>query len=1434
MSGILPVIADAVELKDINGNTYADTINKWVSNGFINGNPDGTFKPGNPITRAEIMAMVNRSFRFTEMGETQFTDVKTTDWYYKEIGKAVKAGYIQGYNGMVNPKGNISRQEMAVILSKLGKFDTSEKLTAVDNMEDSKAIPEWSLSAVNACMNRKLFDGFVYLKFNPTQIITRVEALVVLDRLLTLMGFSTGIPSTPAIGKFELAGLSPKVIGNINEIEHLIVLQVPYGTNIRAMVPTITHNGVSITPESGAVQDFSVPVTYIVTSANGIKQAYTVKVTVASNPATSVSSSKGGGGSSGGGGGNTPTPTPIPTPTPTPPPPVVDDTTYTRGQWIQLLAEKLNFDYSSVDIEEFDYKYADTEASEYGLAIEMAAAYGILPTPDSEGYEDPDQDIPFFRPDEIATREYAAYTAIKAMGFMGEYSISCTDESSLKYPNEDAVAIQQGFLSLSNNKFNPNTALSGTDKNSIFTAIDTINASTEVDVSNPHENVTFAEGVIVDPLRDITDYSLVFNADGTISVTLPNSSYTSEISAGIVFILPPNQEYITGVALKAISITDIGSDELTIICSEPDISEVLTNLEFEGIGTLDAGNIVAAEDVICEYDPNGSIEDEDDDLYPLNIVAGGSVSVPGKLKYTIANKKITDKVKASGTVSIEIPDITCKVDASVGLLSGVNLNELVISIKEKIKLTGQIEYTGYESGYQLTDTRWIPGKVELGRVPIALGTTGLSIDVVFFYNVSAKGSASITYTVVSKQGIQVRNGSTRLIHDFSQSLDSLTLKGSANAGIGLALRLNAFKLMDLIGVDAQYGLGLSASFTRHITAVATTYCADATVYRYLTLELDTDTAFGMFIKTVWHTTYSWDLYKDDTAGDIIGGFLWKFHIENGSIVDKCTFGVGSIEGYVHESSNDRAIPNARVNLYSGNSLVKTLYSNSSGNFSLSSLNAGEYTLKVSATGYKTYTSTVTIAKDQTTYVETLLMIDRRDIGSSGSVGGTVTDAVTGGSVTDATYNVRNNWNNTTGDIVKTGTTQNGSYSIELAAGNYTIEFRKPGYVTTSINVAVQANASLLKHVALSPETSGSIGGDVRIVLTWGETPSDLDSHLYGPTVDGSSTFHSWFADQDYDMDSQTIASLDLDDTSSFGPETTTVYELNSSGVYSFYVHDYTNRVSNNSTTLSSSGAQVRVYSGNQLVAIYIVPIGRGGTLWHVFDYDAETDTLTAINTFSYSGTPGEARPDTQTLMSQSFMMQLEPADKSELVSLLETIKDVDTEQFSANVLKIIAVAEAIANDISATQETVDAILKMLNEEFVNINIFSGNAGGTVTDAVYGGSASDATFNEEIANINVLPGNVGGTVTDAVTGGSISDATYNVRNNWDNIIGDVVKTGTAQNGSYSIELAEGNYTIEFRKSGYVSTSINVAVQANTSLLQHIALPPETSGSIGGDV
>src|SRR5690606_17084119 len=87
--------------------------------------------------------------------------------------------------------------------------------------------------------------------------------------------------SEKSIIAFELAALSPEVIGTINEESKTINLVVPVGTEISALSTTISISAkAKITPASGEAQDFTKPVIYTVAAENGTKSEYTVTIDV--------------------------------------------------------------------------------------------------------------------------------------------------------------------------------------------------------------------------------------------------------------------------------------------------------------------------------------------------------------------------------------------------------------------------------------------------------------------------------------------------------------------------------------------------------------------------------------------------------------------------------------------------------------------------------------------------------------------------------------------------------------------------------------------------------------------------------------------------------------------------------------------------------------------------------------------------------------------------------------------------------------------------------------------------------------------------------------------------------------------------------------------------------------------------------------------------
>ena len=238
-----------------------------------------------------------------------------------------------------------------------------------------------------------------------------------------------------------------------------------------------------------------------------------------------------------------------------------------------------------------------------------------------------------------------------------------------------------------------------------------------------------------------------------------------------------------------------------------------------------------------------------------------------------------------------------------------------------------------------------------------------------------------------------------------------------------------------------------------------------------------------------------------------------------------------------------------------------------------------------------------------------------DMSGVNTVAGVAKNATTGLGIEGVTVNVRANWNNQSGDVIATTTTDaDGSYSFSLERGYYTLEFARDGFVSTFVNVA-SSNAIGACEGVLSPTSTSEVTStEFRIVLTWGETPRDLDSHLVG-LDDANSVFHiAYYNKVERDTDGNVIASLDVDDVSSYGPETVTIVNARTDATYYYSVKDFTDRYDATSTKMSESGANVKVYQGSVLVKEYNVPLNQAGYIWNVFKI--ENGNVVDINNYN--------------------------------------------------------------------------------------------------------------------------------------------------------------------------------------------------------------------------
>lgn len=302
---------------------------------------------------------------------------------------------------------------------------------------------------------------------------------------------------------------------------------------------------------------------------------------------------------------------------------------------------------------------------------------------------------------------------------------------------------------------------------------------------------------------------------------------------------------------------------------------------------------------------------------------------------------------------------------------------------------------------------------------------------------------------------------------------------------------------------------------------------------------------------------------------------------------------GTLSGKICKASDrNTAISGATINVYKDNNLYLTETSDADGNYSME-LPIGRYYIKITADGYIGFNSYATVVYDTNTYMETFLMIEGSE-DEKGIAKGKIVNSLTGFGTDGVNLSVVKDWNNTleNSEAIATATTDSsGYYSFELPLGNYTVIASKDGYLSTSFNIIVQTGTTDNQNGIIMPQVSGD---EYLITLTWGENPSDLDSHVEG-TLSNGDLFHVYYSYMKQDDGNIEVCRLDYDDTTSFGPEHTTL-KITTDKPYYYYVYKYAG-----TGTVANSGAKITVHKGNELIGTYNVPTNLGnGDYWNVF------------------------------------------------------------------------------------------------------------------------------------------------------------------------------------------------------------------------------------------
>lgn len=167
-------------------------VDKEILSPYIVGYEDGAFGPERTISREEVAAIFARllvnKINMDENYEVSFSDIPDTAWSKNYIGFLEDFGILNGYeDGTYRPYNSITRAEMAVIIAKVEGYDVSgtdmtTKFSDVDSGYDS-----WATQSIKVLTEDGVIEGYEDGTFRPGNGITRAETVSMINRILDAM-----------------------------------------------------------------------------------------------------------------------------------------------------------------------------------------------------------------------------------------------------------------------------------------------------------------------------------------------------------------------------------------------------------------------------------------------------------------------------------------------------------------------------------------------------------------------------------------------------------------------------------------------------------------------------------------------------------------------------------------------------------------------------------------------------------------------------------------------------------------------------------------------------------------------------------------------------------------------------------------------------------------------------------------------------------------------------------------------------------------------------------------------------------------------------------------------------------------------------------------------------------------------------------------------
>ena len=160
-----------------------EVLNKEIHFNYVIGYTDGTIRPSNNISRAEVATIFFRLL--TDEARMQydkttssFSDIKDGAWCCRAVSTLTNMGIIKGYtDGTFRPNADITRAELATIIARFAKLDVNTKTF-------SDITGHWAQKSIELAAGNGWINGYTDGTFRPNKSIIRAETFAMINRVL--------------------------------------------------------------------------------------------------------------------------------------------------------------------------------------------------------------------------------------------------------------------------------------------------------------------------------------------------------------------------------------------------------------------------------------------------------------------------------------------------------------------------------------------------------------------------------------------------------------------------------------------------------------------------------------------------------------------------------------------------------------------------------------------------------------------------------------------------------------------------------------------------------------------------------------------------------------------------------------------------------------------------------------------------------------------------------------------------------------------------------------------------------------------------------------------------------------------------------------------------------------------------------------------------